>query len=63
MIDKLHERPLRIILSNYSKDFRYHKNVKNGVSGVMESMLNRRVNTYNLRDFHEFATDRKRTVW
>ena len=63
MIDKLHERPLRIMLSNYSKDFRYHKNVKNGVSGVMESMLNRRVNTFKLKNLQEFVTDRKRTTW
>ena len=27
---------------------------------IMESMLNRRVNTYNLRNFQEFVTDRKR---
>ena len=29
----------------------------------MESILNKRFNTYNLRNFQEFATERKRTVW
>ena len=30
---------------------------------IMESILNKRFNTYNLRNFQEFATERKRTVW
>ena len=29
----------------------------------MESILNKRFNTYNLRNFREFAVERKRTVW
>lgn len=30
---------------------------------IMESLLNRRINTYDLRYFHEIATDRKGTAW
>ena len=30
---------------------------------IMESMLNRRISTYNLRNFQEFVTDRKKTIW
>ena len=30
---------------------------------IMEPILNKRFNTYNLRNFQEFATERKRTVW
>ena len=30
---------------------------------IMESMLNRRVSTYNLSNFQEFVTERQRTVW
>ena len=30
---------------------------------IMESILKKRFNTYNLRNFQEFATERKRTVW
>ena len=30
---------------------------------IMESKLNRRVNTYNLRNFPVFITDRKKHVW
>ena len=30
---------------------------------IMGSILNKRFNTYNLRNFQEFATERKRTVW
>ena len=30
---------------------------------IMESILNKRLNTHNLRNFQEFATERKRTVW
>ena len=30
---------------------------------TIEPMLDRSVNTYNLRNFHGFVTDRKRTVW
>ena len=26
-------------------------------------MLNRRISTYNLRNFQEFITDRKKTIW
>ena len=30
---------------------------------IMESILNKRFNTYNLRNFQYFAMKRKRTVW
>ena len=32
-------------------------------SPIMESILNKRFNTYNLKNFQELATERKRTVW
>ena len=85
MINKLHERPLRIILNDCSSDFNiilennndicnHHRNiealltevfkVKNKLApSIMESILNKRFNTYNLRNFQEFATERKKTVW
>ena len=85
MINKLHERSLRIILNDYSSDFNillennndirnHHRNIqvllievfkmKNGLAPpVMESNLNKRFNTYNIRNFRKFATERKRTVW
>ena len=54
--------------------WKHHKNIealliqvfkmKNGLaSPIMESILNKRFNAYNLRNFQEFATERKRTVW
>ena len=30
---------------------------------IMESVLNKRFNAYNLRYFQEFATEIRRTVW
>ena len=85
MINKLHERSLRIILNDYSSNFNillennndisnHHRNIqallievfkmKNELAPpIMESILNKRFNTYNLRNFQEFATERKRTVW
>ena len=85
MINKLHERSLRIILNDYSSDFdillesnsdkcNHHRNfqallievfkMKNKLPPpIMESILNKRFNTYNLRNSQEFATERKRTVW
>ena len=85
MINKLHERLLRIILNDYSSDFNillennndicnHHINIhalltevfkmkKELAPPIMESISNKRFNTYNLRNFQEFATKRKRTVW
>ena len=85
MINKLHERSLRIILNDYSNDFNillennndicnHHRNIqallievfkmKNELAPpIMDSTLNKRFNTYNLRKFQEFSTERKRTVW
>ena len=38
--------------------------VKNELSPpIMESMLNKRVHTYNLTNFQKLVTSRKRTVW
>ena len=72
MINKLHERSLRIILNDYSSDFNillennngicnHHRNtqalltevfkMKNGLAPpIMESILSKRFNTYNLRN-------------
>ena len=82
MINKLHERSLKIALNDYSSDFNellennnkicnHHRNVqtllikvfkmKTGLSPpILESMLNRRVNTYTyigtyIRDFGPFC--------
>ena len=85
MINKLHERSLRIILNDYSSKFNillennsdicnHHRNIqalltevfkmKNELAPpIMESILNKRFNTYNRRSFHEFVTERKRTIW
>ena len=85
MINKLHERSLRIILNDNSCDFNillekineicnHHGNIqalltevfkmKNELTPpIMDSILNKRFNTYNLTNFQEFATERKRTVW
>ena len=82
MINKLHERSLRIILNDYSSDFNillennidicnHHKNVqalfievfkmKNELSPqIMESILNKRFNTYNLGNFQEFLMEGKK---
>ena len=80
MINKLHERSLRIILNDYSNDFNillennndicnHHRNIqtlltevfkmKNGLAPPIRDLIN----TYNLKNFQEFATKRKRTVW
>ena len=84
MINKLHERSLRVILNDYSSDFNillenndicnHHRNIQTLLTEVFkmknklappitDSTLNKRFNTYNLRNFQEFATERKRTVW
>ena len=77
MMNKLHEMSLRIILNDYSSDFNicnHHTNIQallievfkmkyERAPPIMESILNKRFNTYNLRNFREFATERKRTVW
>ena len=87
MINKLHERSLRIIPNDYSRNFNillennndisnHHRNIqallievfkmKNELAPpTMESSLNNRFNIYNLRNFQEFATERKknRLVW
>ena len=85
MINKLHERSLRILLNDYSSNFNillennndisnHHRSIqallievfkmKNELAPpMMELILNKRFNTYNLRKFQDFGTERKRTVW
>ena len=84
MINKIHERALRLILNDHTSDFdtllqnnndtcNHHRNIqtlmieiykmKNNLNPpIMDNMFERRNNTYNLRNFQEFATKRKRTV-
>ena len=84
MINKIHERALRLILNDHTSDvdtllqnnndtFNHHRNIqtvmveiykiKNNLnSPIMDFMFERRNNTYNLRNFQEFAKKRKRTV-
>ena len=63
-----------ILLENNNDICNHHRNIqallieifkmKNGLSPpVMESVLYERFNTYTLRNFQEFVTNRKRTVW
>ena len=52
-----HQRNIQALLTEVFK-------MKNELAPpIMESILNKRFNTYNLRNFQEFATERKRTVW
>ena len=84
MINKIHERALRLILNHHTSDFdtllqnnndtcNNHRNIqtlmieiyemKNNLNPpIMDNMFERRNNTYNVRNFQEFATKRKRTV-
>ena len=84
MINKIHERALRLILNDHTSDFdtllqnnndtcNHHRNIqtlmieiykmKNNLNPpIMDNMFERRNNTYNLRNFQEFVTKRKRTV-
>ena len=84
MINKVHERALRVILGDDLSDFEsllqnnkdicsHHKNIqslmiemfkiKNELAPpIMDSMFERRNESYNLRNFQEFLTERKRTV-
>ena len=63
-----------ILLENNNDICNHHRNIqallievfkmkKRLAPPIMESILNKRFNTYNLRGFQEFATERKRTVW
>ena len=80
MINKIHERALRLILNdhdallqNNNDTCNHHRNIqalmieiykmKNNLNPpIMDNMFERRNNTYNLRNFQEFATKKKRTV-
>ena len=80
MINKIHDRALRLILNDHTSDFdtllqnndtcNHHRNIqtlmievykmKNNLNPpIMNNMFERRNNTYNLRNFQEFATKRK----
>ena len=63
-----------ILLENNNDISNHHRNIQvllievfktenELASPIMESILNKRVNTCNLRNFQEFVTERKRTVW
>ena len=66
-----------ILLENNNDICNHHRNIQALLTEVfkiqnelaltiMESILNKRFNTYNtcnLRNFQEFATERKKTVW
>ena len=84
MINKVHERALRVILGDDLSGFEsllqnnkdicsHHKNIqslmiemfkiKNELAPpIMDSMFERRNESYNLRNFQEFLTERKRTL-
>ena len=62
-----------ILLENNNDICNHHRNIqavlievfkmKNGLAPpTMKSILNKTFNTYNLRNFQEFATERKRSV-
>ena len=63
-----------ILLENNNDISNHHRNIqallievfkmKNELAPpIMEPILNKRFNTYNLRNFPEFAKERKKTVW
>ena len=63
-----------ILLENNNEICNHHRNIQallievfkinNELAPpIMDSFLLKRFNTYNLRNFREFATERKRTVW
>ena len=84
MINKIHERTLRLILNDHTSNTdtllqnnndtcNHHRNIqtlmaeiykiKNNLNPpVMDFIFERRNNTYNLKNFQEFAMKRKRTV-
>ena len=84
MINKIHERTLRLILNDHTSNTdtllqnnndtcNHHRNIqtlmaeiykiKNNLNPpVMDFIFERRNNTYNPRNFQEFAMKRKRTV-
>ena len=76
MINKIHERALRVILNDYESDFEtlLTKNIqtlsieifkiKKGFAPlIIRLLLKGRNNTYNVRQFQEFETERKRAVY
>ena len=84
MINKIHERALRLILNDHTSDFdtllqnnndtcNHHRNtqtlmaeiykIKNNLNPeIIHVMFERRKQTYNLRNFHKFGRETKRTV-
>ena len=83
MINKVHERALRVILNDRESEtllqnnndvFNHHRNIqtllieifkikKGFAPPIVGFILKGRKNTYNVRHFHEFETERKRTVY
>ena len=81
MINKIHERSLRVILNENIISFRHawtkhrrhkpsteysstglFKIMNNSAPPIMHDMFTSCVNNFNLRNFQEFATERKKTV-
>ena len=80
MINKVHERALRVLLNDHESDFEkllhinndvcnHHRNIqtllieifkikKDFTPSIMESIVKERNNTYNVRNFQEFETER-----
>ena len=74
IIVNLCSRDFNILLKNNNDICNHHRNIQvlltevfqmknEPVPPIMESILNKRFNTYNLMNFQEFATEWKRTVW
>ena len=53
----IHHRNIQALLTEVFK-------IKSKLTTPIRKLtLNKRFNTYNLRNYHEFATERKKTVW
>ena len=85
MINKVHERALRVLLNDHESDFETLLQINNDACNhhrsiqtllieffkikigfaipIMGSILKGRNNTYNVRNFEEFETERKRTAY
>ena len=71
---ELYSSNFNILLGNNNDISNHHRNIqafltevfkmKNELAPpIMESILNKRFNTYNLKNFQDFVTERKRTFW
>ena len=85
MINKVHERTIKVLLNDHESDFETLLQINNEVSNhnrniqallieifkikkgfaspIKGSILKGRNNTYNVRNFQEFETERERTVY